>query len=239
MDTATTALPSIVSREEWAIARARLLDREKAALRMKDAVSAERRRLPMVEVTERYVFQGETGPATLLDLFDGRRQLILQHFMFHPEWDEGCVGCSMMADHVGPLAHLHARNTSYVAVSRAPLEKLLAYRARMGWEFPWYSSHDSTFNKDFRVTVNDEEDSAISVFLRDGDRVFHTWQTFGRGVEPIITMYDYLDFTPLGRQEPWEDSPAGWPQDAAIDWWRRHDRYDTDGREPDCPGCES
>jgi predicted dithiol-disulfide oxidoreductase (DUF899 family) len=238
MDTVATALPPIVSREEWVIARARLLDREKALLRMKDAVSAERRRLPMVEVTADYVFQGETGPATLLDLFDGRRQLILQHFMFHPEWDEGCVGCSMMADHVGPLAHLHARNTSYVAVSRAPLEALLAYRARMGWDLPWYSSHGTTFNEDFHATVDDEEHSAISVFLRDGDRVYHTWQTFGRGVEPIVTMYDYLDFTPLGRQEAWEDSPAGWPQ-TELGWWRRHDRYETDGREPGCSCCES
>lgn len=238
MHTVTTALPPVVSREEWHVARARLLEREKALTRMRDAVSAERRRLPMVEVTERYTFQGEHGPANLLDLFDGRRQLILQHFMFHPDWEEGCVGCSMMADHLGPLAHLHARNTTFAAVSRAPLAKLRTYRHRMGWDFPWYSSQGTRFNEDFQATVNDEEHTSISVFLRDGDRIFHTWQTFGRGVEPVVTMYDYLDLTPLGRQESWEDSPAGWPR-SELGWWRRHDSYETDGREPGCPGCSS
>lgn len=223
-----TTLPPIVSRDVWEAARSELLVQEKALLRMKDALSAQRRRLPMVEITTPYLFEGQGGPVSLLDLFDGRPQLILQHFMFHPEWEEGCVGCSMMADHVGPLVHFHARNTSFAMISRAPLEKLLTYRARMGWDLPWYSSHGTTFNQDFRVTVNDEEQSSLSAFLRDGDRIFHTWQTFDRGVEPVVTLFDYLDFTPLGRQEAWEESPAGWPQTEPYGWWMRHDAYDTD-----------
>jgi len=226
-----STLPPVVGRDEWEQQRLALLAREKEALRLKDAVSAGRRRLPMVEITTPYAFAGETGAATLLDLFDGRRQLIVQHFMFHPDWDEGCVGCSMMADHVGPLAHMHARNTSFAMVSRAPLEKLLAYRERMGWALPWYSSFGTDFNQDFRATVNDDETSSISAFVRHGDRVFHTWQTFDRGVEPVISTLDYLDFTVHGRQETWEDSPAGWPKDDPGGWWHRHDAYDTDGRE--------
>jgi predicted dithiol-disulfide oxidoreductase (DUF899 family) len=234
--TSTTALPPVVSRQEWEIARRELLEQEKALTRQRDAVSAQRRRLPMVEITNPYTFEGEHGPVTLLDLFDGRPQLILQHFMFHPDWDEGCDGCSMMADHVGPLAHLHARNTSFVMVSRAPIAKLLAFRKRMGWDLPWYSSGGTTFNEDFQATVNDEEDQGISTFLRDGNRVFHTWSTKARGVEPVLTLFDYLDFTPLGRQEDWEDSPAGWPKDERYGWWRLHDRYET-GSSKDA-GCE-
>ena len=232
-----TALPPIVTREEWETARAELLVQEKAHLRQKDALSAQRRRLPMVEITTNYTFAGENGPVSLLDLFDGRPQLILQHFMFHPDWDEGCVGCSMMADHVGPLEHLYARNTSFVMVSRAPLPKLLAYRERMGWDLPWYSSFGTSFNEDFLATVNDEEDQGISTFLRDGDRVFHTWKTSGRGVEPVISAFDYLDFSPLGRQETWEDSPEGWPQTEPYSWWNRHDSYEPKATESDCSCC--
>ena len=228
--TIATALPPVVSRADWEAARRLLLDQEKAHLRAKDALSAHRRRLPMVEITTDYFFEGEHGPATLLDLFDERPQLILQHFMFGTDWDEGCNGCSMMADHVGPLAHLHARNTSFVMISRAPLDKLLVFRQRMGWELPWYSSGGTTFNEDFHATVDGEEHHGISVFLRDGDRVFHTWSTQNRGVELILGVFDYLDFQPLGRQETWEDSPEGWPQTPTYDWWRHHDRYDTDRR---------
>lgn len=227
--TDTRALPPVVTREEWQIGRARLLAQEKALTHLKDAVSAQRRRLPMVEVNAGYVFEGEDGSVTLLDLFEGRRQLILHHFMFGTDWDEGCVGCSMMADHMGPLAHLHARGTSFAMVSRAPIGKLLAYRQRMGWDLPWYSSAGTTFNDDFQVTVDGEEQTGLSTFVRDGDRVYHTWQTGDRGVEVIITALHYLDLTPFGRQEPWEDSPAGWPADPDS-WWRRHDRYDTDGQ---------
>jgi len=230
MMTETRALPPVVSREEWQVARNRLLAQEKALTRLRDAVSAQRRRLPMVEVNTGYTFEGAEGPVTLLDLFDGRPQLILQHFMFGPDWEEGCVGCSMMADHVGPLAHLHARGASFAMVSRAPIGKLLAYRERMGWDLPWYSSFGTTFNEDFGATVDGEEHSSLSVFLRDGDRVYHTWQTGNRGVEVVINALHYLDLTPYGRQEAWEDSPAGWPVDP-NGWWQRHDRYDLDGRE--------
>lgn len=166
----------------------------------------------MVEVTEPYVFDTETGPVGLVDLFDGRRQLIVQHFMFGRDWQQGCEGCSMMADHLGPLSHLHAKDTSLVLVSRAPLGTLIAFRERMGWDLPWVSSGASKFNEDFHVTVDGEERHGISVFLRDGERVFHTWSTYSRGEEPFMLVFDLLDLTPYGRQETWEDSPEGWPQ---------------------------
>ncbi|WP_348734092.1 DUF899 family protein, partial [uncultured Mycolicibacterium sp.] len=152
--TDTHALPPIVSRAEWETARAELLVLEKDLIRAKDAVSAARRRLPMVEIDTPYVFDTETGPLTLLDLFEGRRQLIVQHFMFAPEWDEGCAGCSMMADHIGPLSHLDAKDTAFVLVSRAPVGKLVAFKDRMGWDLPWVSSGRPTFNEDFHATVD-------------------------------------------------------------------------------------
>lgn len=222
---AANPLPPIVSREEWADQRAKLLVREKELTRMKDAVSAARRRLPMVAITENYVFDTESGPLSLLDLFDGRRQLIVQHFMFGADWDQGCDGCSMMADHIGPLSHLHAKDTSFVLVSRAPVVKLLAFRDRMGWTLPWVSSGATTFNEDFHVTVDGEERHGISVFLRDGKRLFHTWSTYNRGEEPFMVVFDLLDLTPYGRQEAWEDSPQGWPQQPPYEWMRLHDSY--------------
>ncbi|KUI33286.1 DUF899 domain-containing protein [Mycobacterium sp. GA-2829] len=222
---ATDPLPPIVSRDEWERARAELLLREKELTRLKDEVSAARRRLPMVEVTEPYVFDTESGPLALVDLFDGRRQLIVQHFMFGPDWEQGCEGCSMMADHLGPLSHLHAKDTSLVLVSRAPVGKLLAFRDRMGWDLPWVSSGASTFNEDYGVTVDGEERHGISVFLRHGDRVFHTWSTYRRGEEPFMLVFDLLDLTPYGRQETWEDSPDGWPQRPPYEWMRLHDEY--------------
>ncbi|BBY14787.1 DUF899 domain-containing protein [Mycolicibacterium litorale] len=218
-------LPPIVSRSEWEHARAELLVREKELTRLKDSVSAARRRLPMVEVTEPYVFDTETGPVGLVDLFDGRRQLIVQHFMFGRDWQQGCEGCSMMADHLGPLSHLHAKDTSLVLVSRAPLGTLIAFRERMGWDLPWVSSGASKFNEDFHVTVDGEERHGISVFLRDGERVFHTWSTYSRGEEPFMLVFDLLDLTPYGRQETWEDSPEGWPQRPPYEWMRLHDEY--------------
>ena len=223
--TNTNALPPIVSRAEWEAARNELLVLEKELIRTKDAVSAARRRLPMVEVDAPYVFDTETGPLTLLDLFDGRRQLIVQHFMFAPDWDEGCVGCSMMADHVGPLSHLYAKDTSFVLVSRAPVGRLVAFKDRMGWDLPWVSSGRSSFNEDFHTTVDGQERHSISVFLRDDERVFHTWQTFGRGEEPFMMVFDLLDLTPYGRQETWEKSPPGWPQQPPYEWMRLHDAY--------------
>jgi predicted dithiol-disulfide oxidoreductase (DUF899 family) len=221
----TTPMPPIVSRSDWQKARADLLVREKELIRLKDSVSAARRRLPMVEITEAYAFDTEAGSASLRDLFDGRRQLIVQHFMFGPDWAQGCDGCSLMADHIGPLFHLHAKDTSFVLVSRAPLPKLLAFRQRMGWKLPWVSSERSTFNEDFGVTVDGEEIHSVSVFLRDGDRVFHTWQTFNRGEEPFMVVFDLFDLTPYGRQETWEDSPDGWPQQPPYEWMRLADSY--------------
>jgi predicted dithiol-disulfide oxidoreductase (DUF899 family) len=230
----TTPMPKIVSREEWTIARERLLEREKALTRASDALAAERRRLPMVEITADYIFQGADGDVRLSDLFRGYSQLIVQHFMFGTDWEEGCDGCSMMADHIPPLAHLHARDTTYALVSRAPIDKLLAFRSRMGWDIPWYSSGNTTFNEDFRATVNGFENHGISVFLRDGERVFHTWSTYNRGVEPMLGVFHLLDLTPRGRQESWEDSPEGWPQTEPYLWWRLHDRYESG--EESC-GC--
>ena len=218
-------MPPVVSRPEWEKARAELLYREKELMRMKDAVSAARRRLPMVEVTDSYMFDSEQGPMTLPGLFDGRRQLIVQHFMYGQDWTEGCDGCSLMADHIGPLSHLYAKDTSFVLVSRAELPKLLAFRDRMGWDLPWVSSAGSTFNDDFRATVDGEERQSVSVFLRDGDRVYHTWQTFNRGEEPFMVVFDLLDLTPYGRQETWEDSPQGWPQQPPYEWMRLADSY--------------
>ena len=234
IDITTKALPPIVSREEWQAAREQLLAKEKAHTRAGDALAAERRRMPMVEITTPYVFQGEHDDARLIDLFEGRSQLIIQHFMFGPDWDEGCDGCSMLADHIGPLSHFHARDTNYELVSRAPIGKLLAFRDRMGWSLPWFSSGETTFNEDFHATVDGEEHHGISVFLRDGDRIFHTWSTYNRGVEHIVGLFPLLDFTPYGRQETWEVSPEGWPQTEPYAWWRHHDRYETSSDSGSC-----
>ena len=223
MDMETTR---IVTRDEWLVARRELLAREKAATRARDELSAERRRLPMVEVDKEYVFEGPSGRVGLGDLFEVRRQLIVYHFMFDPEWDEGCNACSVVADNVGNLAHLHARDTSFALVSRAPLSKIEPFKARMGWTLPWYSSFGSDFNYDFHATQDEAivpveynyrnraelleagqpymvsgETPALSVFLRDGDRVFHTYSTYTRGLEALIGTYRYLDLTPLGRGE--------------------------------------
>lgn len=226
------AHPRIVSREEWAAARAELLEKEKRATRERDALNAERRRLPMVEVRKEYVFEGPDGQVTLLDLFDGRRQLIVYHFMFDPDWDEGCDGCSMVVDNMGHPAHLHARDTSRVLISRAPLELIEPFKARMGWSLPWFSSDGSDFNYDFGVSGEEGESFGVSVFYRIDDRVFHTYFTSGRGVEYLGSNWSYLDLTPLGRQEDWEDSPEGWPQTSPYTWWRHHDRYEGETLAP-------
>jgi predicted dithiol-disulfide oxidoreductase (DUF899 family) len=222
-------LPPIVSPSEWEVAREQLLVKEKEATRARDALAAERRRLPMVLIDKEYVFEGPDGKASLLDLFDERRQLIVYHFMFAPGVDgwpsAGCEGCSMVVDNVGHLAHLHARDTSLVLVSRAPLEKVEAYERRMGWTVPWFSSLDSDFNVDFGVTTDRGETFGLSVFLREGDRIYRTYFTSGRGVEALGSNWTFLDLTPLGRQEDWEDSPAGWTKTPRYEWWRRHDEY--------------
>ena len=238
------SLPDVVSREQWLAARKELLAKEKELTRRRDALNAQRRMLPMVEIEKPYVFEGPDGDATLLDLFEGRRQLIVVHFMFDPSWEDGCASCTAGADETSPglLAHLHARQTTLAYVARAPLAKLERYKAKRGWTFPWYSSHGSDFNYDFHVTLDEsvapveynyrtpeehrqagtayyvEGDQPIEMpgqsnFLRDGDRIFHTYSTFGRGGEQTGGSYYFLDLTALGRQEDWEE-PKGRAADA-------------------------
>jgi predicted dithiol-disulfide oxidoreductase (DUF899 family) len=219
------ALPKIVSAEEWNAARLSLLAKEKVLTRALDDLAAERRRLPMVRIAKPYPFVGSEGQTTLLDMFEGRRQLIVYHFMFGPTWDAGCVGCSMLTDNIGHLAHLHARDTSLVLVSRAPFEKLARFRERMGWRIPWYSSYGTDFNFDFGVSEGDGEHHGLSVFLRDGRDIFRTYFTTDRGCDHLNANFNYLDLTPLGRQELWEESPEGWPQSEPYMWWRLHDEY--------------
>ncbi|HEY3069935.1 MAG TPA: DUF899 domain-containing protein [Gaiellaceae bacterium] len=221
---------TVVSPAEWQAAHETLLAKEKEATHARDALAAERRRQPMVIMEKDYVFEGPDGNASLLDLFEGRRQLILYHFMFAPDvegWPEaGCPGCSMFVDQIGDLAHLHARDTTFVLVSRAPLANIERYRKRMGWDIPWFSSAQSDFNDDFGVTTDQGETFGLSVFFRDGDDVYRTYFTTGRGVEALGSVWTFLDLTPLGRQEDWEDSPAGYPQTPRYTWWRRHDEYE-------------
>jgi predicted dithiol-disulfide oxidoreductase (DUF899 family) len=236
------SLPDVVSRPEWVAARKSLLDKEKEATRTRDALSADRRRLPMVAIEKDYRFEGPDGEVRLIDLFEGRRQLIVDHYMFDPAWEDGCPSCGGRVDQYGNLAHLHARDTTIAVVSRAPLAKIAPFKARMGWTFPWYSSYRSDFNYDLHVTLDaaiapveynyrDEAEleqagfSAMrgelhgtSVFLRDEDRVFHTYSTYGRGTEQVGGTHYYLDMTPLGRQEDWEEprGRAGHPRLADL-----------------------
>ncbi|MEV5956316.1 DUF899 domain-containing protein [Streptomyces sp. NPDC051987] len=222
------SLPEIVSRERWRAARAELLRQEEALRRARDALSAERRRLPMVEVDAEYVFEGGDGKATLLDLFDGRPQLVVHHYMFAPEWEAGCPGCAAFLDQIGHLAHLRARRTSFAVVSRAPFTRILPFKARMGWTVPWYSSRHSDldhdldlgrdFNRDFEATilVDDEpvERPGLSCFLREHDRVFHTYSVYDGGLDGIGATISLLDLTALGR------APEG------SDRFRCHDEYE-------------
>jgi predicted dithiol-disulfide oxidoreductase (DUF899 family) len=225
----TKALPNVVSAAKWQAAHKKLLAKEKAATRARDALAAERRRQPMVEITKDYVFDGPKGKARLRDMFEGRRQLILYHFMFAPTvegWpNAGCPGCSFFVDQIGHLSHLHARDTSFALVSRAPLRNIRRYQKRMGWTVPWFSSASSDFNVDFGLTSDRGEMFGLSVFLRNGRRVFRSYFTTNRGVEALGSTWTFLDLTPLGRQERWEDSPKGWPQTPPYEWWRRHDEY--------------
>ncbi|WP_339529362.1 DUF899 domain-containing protein [Pseudomonas mucidolens] len=225
MSTSKPALPEIVSAQEWDTALSQLLIKEKALTRAQDALNAERRRLPMVEIKHGYRFDSPTGQVSLLDLFQGHRQLIVYHFMFAPDWSQGCPGCSWVVEAMPHLAHLHARNTSLVLVSRAPLKQLEAYKKRMGWDLPWYSSFGSDFNADFGVTTGEGEQHDVSVLLRDGEHLYRTYFTGARGVEHLGSHWTYLDLTPWGRQETWEDSPKGWPQTEPYSWLRRHDEY--------------
>ena len=217
--------PPVVPEAEWRKELASLREEEKAMTRQLDVLNARRRRLPMTQVDAGYVFDGEGVRRTLLDLFDGRSQLIVYHFMFGPDWDAGCDGCSWVVDAMSHPAHLNARDVSLALVSRSTLDQLLEYRHRMGWDVPWYSSLGSTFNEDMGATVGGEESHGLSVFLRAGNDVWRTYFTEDRGVEHLGSHWTYLDLTPYGRQETWEDSPPGWPQDPAYTWQRRHDEY--------------
>lgn len=229
----------VVSREEWLVARRKLLEREKELTRQRDAISAERRRLPWVRVEKPYLFDTTEGSQSLADLFGDRSQLLIHHFMMAPGWGQGCVGCSFKADHVnGALVHLAQRDVSFVRVSRAPLAEIQAFNRRMGWHAKWVSSHGSDFNYDFDVSFRKEDIErgtasynykvgnvpvedlpGVSVFYRnDGGEVFHTYSTFARGGEQALTTYFYLDLLPKGREE---NTGRG----NLSDWVRHHDRY--------------
>lgn len=225
-------LPPIVPQQEWQAAQARMLAREKQMTRARDALAAERRRQPAVRIGKDYVFEGPQDKARLVDLFEGRRQLLVYHFMFAPSvhgWPEaGCPGCSMFVDGLCHPSHLHARDTSLALVSLAPLANIERFRKRMGWDRPWYSSEGSEFNRDMGATTDQGEAPGLSVFLRDGNDVFRTYFVSARGLEAVGTVWSLLDLTPYGRQENWEESPQGWPQTEPYQWWRRHDEYGTE-----------
>ena len=234
--------PPIVTDVDWLSARTGHLAREKALTRELDRLRAERRRLPMVKVEKDYVFDGQEGRRTLLELFAGQRQLIVYHFMFDPKWEKGCAGCTGHIDALGDLSMLGQRNTTFVTISRAPLPKLAAYQAARGWDIRWYSSYGCDFNYDFHVTLDEKvlpieynyrskaemearsgssapsgELPGVSVFFRLDDEIFHTYSTYARGTENITNAYELLDVTPYGRQESFEDSPPGWPQRPTYD----------------------
>ena len=230
-------LPEVVSEEQWNAANDRILAKEKAMTRESDALAAERRRQPVMRVEKDYVFEGPDGDASLLDLFEGRRQLFVYSFMFGPNQEVGCDGCSMVIDQLTHPAHLHARDTSIALVSRAPFEKLERFRRRMGWDVPWYSWGGGTYGVDLGLSpaepkpgeYQDGEMFGLNAFFRNGEDVYRTYFTSWRGLEAIGPVWSYLDRSLLGRQETWEDSPDGWPQTAAYEWWRRHDEYEEDG----------
>jgi predicted dithiol-disulfide oxidoreductase (DUF899 family) len=217
-------LPAIVSEEEWQQSHEALLAKEKQATRERDALAAERRRQPMMEFSTDHEFEGPDGVVTFTDLFEGRRQLIVYHFWFPPDGDP-CGGCSMFTDQVSELAHLNARDVTFAIVSRAPQAQIEQLKRRMGWEMPWYT----VIGEEFQRTLGTSEYFALNVFLRDGDRAFLTYTTTGRGVEALGSVWTFLDLTPLGRQEEWEDTPPGRPQSPPYRWWRLHDQYETSG----------
>jgi predicted dithiol-disulfide oxidoreductase (DUF899 family) len=248
-----TTRNEVVPRERWLEARRALLLEEKAWTRERDRLAAKRRALPWVRVEKDYRFEGEDGPVTLAELFDGRSQLAVYHFMFGPDWQEGCPGCSLLADHVdGARQHFEHNDLTFVAVSRAPLAKLRAYRERMGWRFRWVSSAGSDFNFDHGVSFPEgqagrtvvynyaeqphpgvDELSGTSIFCKDEDgAVYHTYSTYGRGGEVFLGVYSWLDLVPKGRNETVNGD--------LNDWVRRHDRYEDDGRTrtagPPCCG---
>ncbi len=224
---ANITIPPVVSPEQWEAARQQLLINEKEHTRAGDALAAQRRRMPWQAVEKPYTFEGPSGPATLLDLFEGRRQLILYRAFYEPGvfgWpDHACRGCSLCADQVSHLAHLNQRDTTLVFASRAPQPDIQRLKTRMEWDIPWYTITD-TFDRDFGV----HEWHGHNVFYRDGDKIYRTYFINNRGDEAMGTVWSYLDLTPLGRQELWEDSPAGHPQTPPYKWWNWHDTYNTD-----------
>ncbi|WP_026853422.1 DUF899 domain-containing protein [Geothrix fermentans] len=228
----------IVSAEEWLPSRLQLLQKEKELTRLREKLAEERRRLPWMKVEKDYFFDAPGGKVSLGDLFEGRNQLVVYHFMFHPDWEQGCKSCSLLADHYNPaIVHLNHRDVSMVTVSRAPLPKLQAFKKRMGWSFQWVSSHDNDFNRDFNVTFTEEEIQrrtpyynyatgpfplqeapGISVFARDeAGNIYHTYSSYARGLESFIGTYDLLDIVPKGRDEEADAYP--------MQWLRHHDRY--------------
>lgn len=235
MITNEIAHPRVVSREEWLVLRKKHLEHEKELTKHHDRVAAERRRLPMVKLEKNYVFDGPDGKRSLADLFEGRTQLVVYHFMFDPEWERGCPGCTGFVNALGDLSLLNERNTTFALIARAPIEKLEGFRQEQGWSRPLFSSFGSDFNYDFHVTLDPAvapmeynyrggedlpladgftkgEHHGLSVFFRMGDDVFHTYSSYARGVENLTDTYNMLEVTPYGRQEDWEDSPEGWPQ---------------------------
>jgi predicted dithiol-disulfide oxidoreductase (DUF899 family) len=209
---------TVGTREEWQAARAELLEREKQLTRLGDELARERRRLPWVPVDKAYVFETDAGTRTLAELFDGRSQLLVYHFMFGPDWTAGCVGCSFVADHVdGAIVHVNARDVTMVFASRAPFERLQAYKRRMGWSFDWVSTLGSDFNFDFGVSSDAGENAGLSAFALEDGVVYHTYSTYDRGLEILDGAYHLLDRAPKGRDEDDLPHPAA--------WWRRHDEY--------------
>jgi predicted dithiol-disulfide oxidoreductase (DUF899 family) len=227
-------IPQIVSPQEWEAARNELLVKEKEFTRARDAIAAERRRMPWIAVEKEYRFEGLQGAASLADLFEGRRQLIVYRAFYAPDIttfaaggsypERACVGCSMVADQVAHPAHLNARDTTLAFVSRAPQAEIQGLKERMGWDFPWYTLTDD-FDADFGV----DEWHGTNAFIREGNRIFRTYFVNNRGDEAMGSTWSYLDITALGRQEEWEDSPDGYPQTPSYQWWNYHDAYDEAG----------
>lgn len=212
----------IVEAGEWERAHEALQAKEKEATRARDELAAERRRQPMTEISSRYEFEGPEGVVGLPDLFQGRRQLLLYHFWFPPE-GAPCRGCSMFTDQIGHLAHLNARDTTFALVSTAPQAQIEEFKARMGWSVPWYT----VIGEDFQKARGTSEYFSLDVYLREGERVLLTYATRGRGVEALGSVWTFLDLTPLGRQEEWEDSSPGRPQTPPYGWWKLHDEYES------------
>lgn len=210
----------VVSREDWQAAQDEIKQREKALTRAHDELAAKRRRMPLEAVNKSYRFKSLSGDASFLDLFEGRRQLIVYHHMLKPQDPAPCSGCGMFADQIPHLSHLNQRDTTLCFVSRAPTEEIEAFRKRMGWEIPWYETTDD-FNPDFGINGG----FGVNVFIREGEDIYHSYFTTGRGAETLGTIWAFLDLTPLGRQEIWEDSPEGSPQTPPYQWWRLHDEY--------------